>query len=61
MNVRTLLPFPPTPMYYSHFLSGVEWSQRTIGGDEMLVVGARYDTRLRVKDSQQWSAHTYNW
>jgi hypothetical protein len=29
-------------------------------GDEMLVGGARYDTRLGVNDSQQWSAHTYN-
>jgi hypothetical protein len=38
-------------MYYSHFLSGVEWSQRTIGGDEMLVGGTRYDARLRLKDS----------
>ena len=43
MNVSTLLPFPPCPMYYPYFLSGVEWSQRTIGGDEMLVRGARYD------------------
>lgn len=44
-------------MYYSHFLSGVKWTQRTIGGDEMLVGGARYDARLKVQGfSQQWSA-----
>ncbi len=49
MNVRILLPFPPSSMNYSHFLSGVEWNQRTIGGDEILVGGARYDARLKVQ------------
>jgi len=41
MNVSTLLPFPPSPMYYSYSLPGVEWSQHTIGGDEMLVGGPK--------------------
>ncbi len=33
-------------MYYSYSLPGVEWIQHIIGGDEIPVVGARYDARL---------------
>jgi len=46
MNVSTLLPFPPSLMYYTYSLPGVEWTQHTIGGDEMLVGAQRYDARL---------------
>jgi len=41
MNVGTLLPFPPSPMYYSYYLPGVEWNQHAIGVDEMLVGGGK--------------------
>jgi hypothetical protein len=53
MNVSVLLPFPPSPVYYSYSSSGVEWSQRTIGDDGMLVGGARYDARLKSVDSHK--------
>jgi len=48
MNVSTLLPFPPSPIYYTYSLPGVEWTQHTIEGDEMLVGAQRYDARLKV-------------
>jgi hypothetical protein len=46
MNVGTLLPFPPSPMYYTYSLPGVEWTQHTIGGDDKRVGAQRYDARL---------------
>ena len=48
MNVSTLLPFPPSPMYYTYSRKGVEWTQHTIEGSEMLVGAQRYDVRLNV-------------
>jgi len=50
-------------MYYSYSLPGVEWTAHTIGGDEILVGGARHDARL---NSCKFSRNgllvlTYNW
>ena len=61
MNVSILLPFPPSPMYYSYSLPGVEWSQHTIGGDEMLVGGpkVRCSAEGLVDSHKKWTARTY--